>query len=490
MNYFLAAGINRDDIWVTNICKCPQYDFGNPAEEQVHYCADGWVARELRHVQPEIVITLGAMACHEMFPDCDLELEHGLPREARYKDWEGVHVPLYHPAAGMHSEEFMVPIRTDFLMLRRILRGEYTRPVDEFPVPYYREIQSTAELSVLLHKYRSLGWPEIFTDTEVLEMVNRTPWGLSFTALPGEGYVIRAGRKDVVRGFAEFVRDEKPLIGFHNYLFDVGVLEKMGVVVPAGDNGLSRFTDTMQLAYVLGNMPQGLKALAYRECGMVMQDFEDLVLPYSKKKLLRYLEIAATELQPTVKEVKPCGCSKVMAAFEKKLDTTAKALTRKSKPITEDAAWEKLSSARSRYPWLDEAYAVEMEDGLLLWERVEGKGACPYCLAGEHALRTIKGADKTLLGAYRKVSSLISAIEGVDGVPNPKLKPWKRWKEWEEGEKEAIRVLAEGDIPQPSIADVPDEKAVYYSARDADATCRVQKVLRRRAVERRREVAG
>jgi hypothetical protein len=45
----------------------------------------------------------------------------------------------------------------------------------------------------------------------------------------------------------------------------------------------------MQEAYHLGNLPQGLKALAYRLLGVRMQSWEDLVLPPSREKAVEWL---------------------------------------------------------------------------------------------------------------------------------------------------------------------------------------------------------
>jgi len=60
--------------------------------------------------------------------------------------------------------------------------------------------------------------------------------------------------------------------------------------------------DTMTRAFHLGNLPQGLKALAYRELGMKMEDFDDLTLPYSKPIMLEYLREAAEVKWPTPEE--------------------------------------------------------------------------------------------------------------------------------------------------------------------------------------------
>lgn len=52
--------------------------------------------------------------------------------------------------------------------------------------------------------------------------------------------------------------------------------------------------DTMARVFHLGNLPQGLKALAYRELGMTMQDFDDVVTPHSSLNVLHYYHIAST----------------------------------------------------------------------------------------------------------------------------------------------------------------------------------------------------
>lgn len=58
------------------------------------------------------------------------------------------------------------------------------------------------------------------------------------------------------------------------------------------DFPFKRIRDTMVKSFHLGNLPQGLKALAYRELGMEMQDFDDLVSPYSTEVVLQYYRAA------------------------------------------------------------------------------------------------------------------------------------------------------------------------------------------------------
>jgi hypothetical protein len=72
--------------------------------------------------------------------------------------------------------------------------------------------------------------------------------------------------------------------------------------------------DTMVKAFNLGNIPQGLKALSYRELGMEMLDFEDLVREPSSRRCLEYLGDAARKDWPKpepVEEKQPDGSVKI-----------------------------------------------------------------------------------------------------------------------------------------------------------------------------------
>jgi hypothetical protein len=70
---------------------------------------------------------------------------------------------------------------------------------------------------------------------------------------------------------------------FHNLLYDWMITDRMGLRLPT-----KKLHDTMMMAFHLGNLPQGLKALAYRLLGMRMEDFEDLVRPYSVGRVFDY----------------------------------------------------------------------------------------------------------------------------------------------------------------------------------------------------------
>lgn len=291
LQYLPLAGLVRTEVRATNIFK--PFVGRNPTGEEAAACAGKWLPRELRHCQPEIVVTLGAIACKALFPKCDLALEHGLPRWDRSAigDWEGTHIGLYHPAAGLHEGSWMIPLQTDFANLRLIQRGEWTPPhaEDEYPDPLYTEIERLAQLEDLLLRHNAVGRPPVAMDTEFLP--DLTPYCMSGSFESGTGWVIQARRRDLLEPLFAYLHDTRPLLVMHPALVDLDVLERMGANLD-----YRRVFDTMVRAYHLGNLPQGLKALAYRLCGMRMHEFEDLVRPYAEVEALDYLEAAGAGL--------------------------------------------------------------------------------------------------------------------------------------------------------------------------------------------------
>jgi uracil-DNA glycosylase len=74
----------------------------------------------LQEVRPEIIVPMGAIAC-SLFPNINLNLDHGLPCVGKWGAWEGVCFPTYHPSAGIHASSFMIPLQADFHTLQLFL---------------------------------------------------------------------------------------------------------------------------------------------------------------------------------------------------------------------------------------------------------------------------------------------------------------------------------------------------------------------------------
>lgn len=241
-------------------------------------CATHRLYPLLERMKPRVIVPLGSFACRAIVPGLDLDVQHGFPQAT---DWGIPAFPMDHPARGLHEPKRMLYIRTDWDRLRQFLKGTLRIPVDRYPQPDYREAIN-ADLKILDPTL------PLACDTETVR--GGGPFCFTYSQRPGEGRLIRAGDAALLSGFQRRIRDWEAPILFHNWLFDWPVVEAMGLELP-----IHRVVDTMARVFHLGNLPQGLKALSYRELGMEMQSFEDLVSPYSTQEVLRYYRLAYAE---------------------------------------------------------------------------------------------------------------------------------------------------------------------------------------------------
>lgn len=286
-HYLPIAGLRREQCYFTNSIRClPDRPQGrlqldrDKDRELMECCSSHFLNVELNTLHYKLVVPMGVLACHAVDPAINLELQHGIPLETSF----GTVFPMYHPAGGLHEPKKMLMIRNDWVRLGKYLKGKLRIPIDSYPlVEDYQEVSADDLLTDYLACNDYTG--PLACDTEITR--KREPFCLSYSRFPGSGRLIRAEDKDALEIFQLILdRWEGPIL-FHNWLFDSQVVEKMGLVFPH-----KHIIDTMVRAYHLGNLPQGLKALAYRLLGMQMQDFDDLVTPYSTPLCLQYLRDA------------------------------------------------------------------------------------------------------------------------------------------------------------------------------------------------------
>jgi hypothetical protein len=118
----------------------------------------------------------------------------------------------------------------------------------------------------------------------------------------------------------------------------------------------------MMLSYHLGNLPQGLKALAYRLLGVRMKSWEDLVMPSSRAKMIAWLadEWAEEHDHPNVVEIKLKTKVKYLQKPTERERTLKRILGHASKPTYD--LWEKAKEAGlSGYPIPSIAHAPMAE---------------------------------------------------------------------------------------------------------------------------------
>lgn len=262
------AGLDRDEIRITNAVKCWAEKNRKPTEKEVTDCAGKYLAAEIEEQAPAIVVLMGGTAC-SLCPEIDLERDHGIPRHVRLFGESMVVFPTYHPALGLHDTSKIRHLRDDFKAL-----GRYLDEDDDYPVDKYKG----RERYGLVERDSSVRSDEYGADTET---VGGRLWSVQLSTIPGTGTFYLASdhahMEEVQRTFTSGGR-----FYFHNAIHDLELLHKSGFSIP-----WERVTDTMALAYHRG-LPQGLKVLSYRLCGMEMQAYEDLVTPYSADMVMAW----------------------------------------------------------------------------------------------------------------------------------------------------------------------------------------------------------
>jgi uracil-DNA glycosylase family 4 len=293
-HYLPLAGLRREHVRFTNAIRCLPVSAGGKLDSGRRHDIELLESCAQRHLYPDIeggryrlLVPMGAFACRAVLgTEFDLELQHGLPVES---PWGLPCFPMYHPALGIHEPKKMLYIRNDWDRLRKYLRGVLHVPQDQYPTPDYRE--ATAADIDALDPTRPLAG-----DTESTRQ--REPYVFTYSQQPGSARLIQASNRDVLGRLADRLGAgwHAPVL-FHNYLYDWPITEAMGLRFP-----YRRVVDTMARVFHLGNLPQGLKALAFRECGMDMDDFDDVVTPYSRENVLIYYQMAKTVSWPKPEE--------------------------------------------------------------------------------------------------------------------------------------------------------------------------------------------
>lgn len=421
-HYLPLAGLRREDVRVTNAFGCAKANFVNPTKSEAATCASHHLGTGLRLVQPEVVVTLGAVAA-SLFGIDNLDHSHGVPTRGQFEHWEGWVFPIFHPAQGIRVPSLITRIRTDFMALGQFLsaldHGDYTPLQDAYPNPDYCLLESPEGLAfTLVPQPNDPEWLGIDTESDTVHgMAGAPPWCLTLSPRPGTGYLILATDTTTLDYLNWWLAQTRPLVVLHHALHDIPVSSVMGVTYP-------RWTDSMQMAYILQDIAMGLKPLAYRLCGMAMQDFEDVVHPHAR-------QVAEVYMQNVVWEI--------------------------------SREWQ---------------YQHEIKSG-----KRKGQLELRFRADAPTNIRDTYNRATALLRTLR-IGWNVDQDEGVTSDPkddeDKDADPWKRWDNWKPEVRGQMVEIMGKPLPRPSITQVPFAEALAYAARDSDATGRIYPELKKR----------
>lgn len=121
-----AAGLERSDVYITNIVKYrpPNNRDPLPEEKQAFW---PYLARQLEIINPKAIVTLGRHSMEFFLPDAKISQVHGhaFKKQVTYHDkkphvW--LIIPLYHPAAALYNGGMRQTLIDDFLKVPEAIK--------------------------------------------------------------------------------------------------------------------------------------------------------------------------------------------------------------------------------------------------------------------------------------------------------------------------------------------------------------------------------
>lgn len=284
--YLPLAGLHRSDVRVCNTVLCWAEGNRTPTDKEVAACSAHHLPQEIARTKPELIILLGGTAC-KLVKGIKLDTHHGFFQRGSLYGYKGWFLPMYHPALGMHESRWMTHLLEDWAAFNERSRSR----VDPTPKALVQtDYRAANRVEIAEYLAQTMDVLSLGVDTEDHGGV---PWSVQLSHTPGTARLVRADDREAIAYLARHAADSSAEWIFHFAGHDLDILSRLGI-------NPTRYRDTMQEAFHLGNLPQGLKPMVYRLFGYTMTSWEDVVRPYSIEALICWLvealEIARADL--------------------------------------------------------------------------------------------------------------------------------------------------------------------------------------------------
>jgi len=113
-----TIGLTREQVFICNVVKCRPPGNRDPEIDELTACS-GYLERQIRAIQPAVIVTLGRFSMARFMPDAKISAVHG---QARMIDGRLV-VAMFHPAAALHQPSLKQSIVDDFKKLPGLIAG-------------------------------------------------------------------------------------------------------------------------------------------------------------------------------------------------------------------------------------------------------------------------------------------------------------------------------------------------------------------------------
>jgi DNA polymerase len=106
------AGVNRKEVFITNVVKCRPPGNRDPQPEELLACSQ-YLEKQIEAINPLIIVTLGRYSMGRFLPNVRISEVHGQPAWVRGR----LIIPMFHPAAALHQPSLKTSVERDFSRL-------------------------------------------------------------------------------------------------------------------------------------------------------------------------------------------------------------------------------------------------------------------------------------------------------------------------------------------------------------------------------------
>jgi len=126
-----AAGVERDQVFITNVVKCRPPNNRDPLPEELRAC-QRYLDEQIELLDPQVIVTLGRISMAKFITDGRISAIHGRTHNVNGRKV----VTMYHPAAALHQPALRQTLVEDFARLKKFISTRSTMlPTQKAPEP-------------------------------------------------------------------------------------------------------------------------------------------------------------------------------------------------------------------------------------------------------------------------------------------------------------------------------------------------------------------
>jgi len=123
-----SIGLNRKDVFITNLVKCRPPNNRDPEEDEIIACSP-YLDEQIRIIKPKIIVTLGKHSTTYILGKIGMKVKSISAVRGKFFTWNYGNVtisvfPTYHPAAALYNPSLRDELFSDFKKISERLNSK------------------------------------------------------------------------------------------------------------------------------------------------------------------------------------------------------------------------------------------------------------------------------------------------------------------------------------------------------------------------------